>query len=230
MDIDLLETMRTNGAARAFLPDPVPDEAVARILDAARFAPSGGNKQPWRVILVKDQALRAELQESVSLGWREYAAFLAAGLQPFPAAWPGAERADVDLEAARAAEIPLDFCDRLTEHPVVMVVLADLSKLAIADGELDRQSIVGGGSIYPFIQNILLAARSEGLSGVLSTWVCRDELRARELLGVPDGWAIAAVVVLGKPVKQLTKLRRNPVDSFASVDRFAGSPLPAPGS
>jgi nitroreductase len=101
-------------------------------------------------------------------------------------------------------------------------VAVDLRALAITDNGLDRQSIVGGASVYPFCHNILLAARNAGLGGVMTTVLARQEPAARELLHLPDGWALAALVVLGHPVKQLTKLRRDPVESFTTVDRFDG--------
>ena len=106
--------------------------------------------------------------------------------------------------------------------PVVLVVAVELGDLAVSDKDLDRWSIVGGGSIYPFTHNILLAARSRGIGGVLTTFLVRAEDEARGLLGLPDGYALASMAVLGHPVKQLTKLRRNPVEAFTTVDRFDG--------
>jgi nitroreductase len=97
--------------------------------------------------------------------------------------------------------------------------------LAITDIDAEHVSIVGGASIYPFVQNILLAARAEGLGGVLTTFVCRAEAEVREFFRLPPAHTIAALVVLGHPTKHPTKLKRKPVEQFATVDRFDGAPL-----
>lgn len=221
--MELYEAMRTTPATREFTDDPVPDAVLHRILDHARFAPSGGNRQGWRVIVLKDPAVRRRIRDLYVLGWREYMAHVREGLVPFAprehGRWPGPA---VDLEQARETPAPNPFGDHLDEHPVVMVLAVDLHVLATVDNGLDRQSIVGGGSIYPFGHNILLAARNEGLGGVLTSVLARQEPAARELLGLPDQYAVAGLVALGTPVKTITKLRRDPVEDFAVIDRFDG--------
>ena len=82
------------------------------------------------------------------------------------------------------------------------MVLADLRRLAAVDRDLDRYTLVGGASIYPFVWSVLLAARAEGLGGVLTTMTIRREPEMKALLGVPDDFAVAAVVALGHPVHQ----------------------------
>lgn len=79
----VLELMRTMGAVRDFADRPVPDAVLHDILDHARFAPSGGNQQPWHVIIVDDPAVKLAIRELVQLGWREYAAHVRAGVRPF---------------------------------------------------------------------------------------------------------------------------------------------------
>jgi nitroreductase len=106
--------------------------------------------------------------------------------------------------------------------PVLLLLLAELSALACVDNGLDRQSIVGGGSIYPFGHNILLAARNEGLGGVLTSVLTRQEPAVRELIGIPEGYAVAGLIALGHPVRTIRKLRRRPVEQFTTVDRFDG--------
>jgi nitroreductase len=225
--MELVDALRTTGAVRAFTRDAVPDDVVHRILDSARFAPSGGNKQPWRVVLVKDRAVRARLRDLSRTTWREYVALQQAGQRAFALSdrgrWPGPGA--VDLAAARADTTPWPFLDHLDDVPVMLVVLAELPMLAAMDVELDRHGIVGGASIYPFCQDILLAARAEGLGGVLTTFLARQEPAALDALGVPDGWAVAATVVLGHPEHRPTRLRRRPVEAFTTVDRFDGPPL-----
>ncbi len=228
--MDLVDVMRTSGAAREFAPDPVPDDVLHRVLDVARFAPSGGNRQGWRVIVVRDPAVRRRLRDLARLGWREYVAHLEAGVVPFAPTeggrWSGPA---VDLQVARAIDRPAAFVDDLDAVPILLVITVELGALAVLDAGLDRQSIVGGGSIYPFVQNLLLAARNEGLGGVMTTFLCREEPAAKEVLGMPDGVALAAVVALGRPVRQVTRLRRREVEEFTRVDRYDGAPFRVSG-
>jgi nitroreductase len=85
--------------------------------------------------------------------------------------------------------------------------------------------VVPGASVYPFVWNVLLAARNEGYGGVLTTMIVAEEPRVRDLLGVPDSYAIAAVLPLGKPARQVTKLRRRPVVEFTTRERFDAAPF-----
>ena len=102
------------------------------------------------------------------------------------------------------------------------VVLADLRLLAATDRDLGRYTLVGGASVYPFVWSILLAAHAEGLGGVLTTMTVTREPQVRELLSVPDEFAMVAVLALGHPVHRPTRLRRDPVESFATIDSFDG--------
>src|SRR5579862_6200875 len=102
--MELTDALRTTGAVRSFRPEPVADEVVARVLETARFAPSGGNRQAWHVVLVKDPGLRAELRDGYLASWYEYLAQRAAGLTPW---------APVTDEAAEAAAVA-----RAHEQPV----------------------------------------------------------------------------------------------------------------
>lgn len=220
--MELGEVMVTTPATREFTAEGVPDEVLFRILDRARFAPSGGNRQGWHVVVVKDGETRTRVKELYQLSWREYWAQRSAGHVPFA---PGPTRYSqpwVDLDEARATPAPNPFADQLDEHPVVMVVCAELAALAVIDHGLDRQSIVGGASIYPFCHNIMLAARDEELGGVMTTAICREEPALVELLGIPDTHVVAALIALGHPEKQVTRLRRDPVSDFAVIDRFDG--------
>jgi nitroreductase len=224
--MELREVMRSTGAVREFTGEPVPDDVVHGILDTARFAPNGGNRQGWHVMVLRDPAMRARIRDLYGLGWREYVAHTRQQKVPFAPGPDGRWTAPaVDLEAARSTPAPNTFGEHLDTAPVLLVVAVDLTVLAVTDNGLDRQSIVGGASIYPFCHNILLAARDVGLGGVMTTVLARQEPAVRELLHLPGGWALASLLVLGHPVKQLTKLRRDPVESFATVDRFDGVPF-----
>ena len=224
--MDLLEALRGTGAAREFAPQAVPDATVHRLLDTARFAPNGGNRQAWRVVVVRDPEVRRALRDLYLGGWYEYLAMTGAGLTPWaPVTDRRAEAeaiAGAEALAQSAAAGPGGFAEHLDEVPVLLVILADLSRLAAVDRDLERYSLVGGASVYPFVWSLLLAARAEGLGGVMTTMVTRHEDEVRELLHVPPTFAVAAAVALGRPVHQPSRLRRLPVASFATVDRFDG--------
>lgn len=225
--LDLTTALRTTGTVRDFTSDAVDDATLGRVLDTARFAPSGGNKQGWHVIVVRDQSIRSRIQELCTLGWREYVHQSALGVRPFAAddtgRWPGPPG---DLAEMRTRPAPSAFVDGLTDVPVLLIVCVDLRAVAAMDVELDRVRITGGGSIYPFVWSLLLAAHAEGLGGVMTTFLVRQEPAARSLLGLPDHMAIASMVALGHPVRRATKLRRRPVTSFTTIDRFDGPPFP----
>ena len=229
--MELREALRTTGAVREFEAEPVGDDVVYRILETARFAPSGGNRQGWRVVLVKDLQVRAGLRELYLGGWYEYLAQGAAGLVPWaPITDRAAEAKAVEAAAdmARAAQASGGgFAEHLDEVPVLLVVLADLRALAAVDRDLDRYTMAGGASVYPFVWSVLLAARDEGLGGVITTMPIRREAEVKALLHVPDEYVVAAVVALGRPSRQVSKLRRAAVADFAVVDRFGGDPLHA---
>jgi nitroreductase len=227
--VDLVDALRTTGAVREFVDEPVPDEVVFRILDNARFAPSGGNRQGWRVVVVRDSEIRARLRNLYLPGWYEYLALRAAGLTPFaPVTDDGAEQralADAPKVAEAAAAGPGGFAEHLDDVPVLLVLLADLRALAAVDKDLPRYTMAGGASIYPFAWSILLAAREEGLAGVITTMPIRREAEVKQLLEVPDELVVAALLALGRPVHQPRRLTRNEVASFATVDRFTGPAL-----
>jgi nitroreductase len=227
--VELIDALRTTGAVREFEAVEVPDHTVYRLLDTARFAPNGGNRQAWRVIVVKDPAIRRSLRDAYLPGWYEYLAQAAAGLTPWAVVTDRElERRAVagaaDLERA-AAEGPGGFAEHLDRVPVMLVVVADLTRLATVDRDCGHYTMVGGASVYPFAWNILLAARSEGLAGVMTTMVVREESTVKEVLGIPDTASVAALLALGHPVHQPTRLRRIPVEGFATIDRFDGTPL-----
>jgi nitroreductase len=153
--------------------------------------------------------------------WNEYAAIAAAGRTPFTVVEPAA----TTLSSTAPGNVPNDLIDNIAEIPVVLAVAADLSRIAMMDKDLDRPTMTGGASVYPFCWNILLAARERGLGGVITTFASRVEPATGPLLGLPADHALVATVFLGRPVKQLTKLRRQSVETFATVDRFDGPPF-----
>lgn len=222
--MDLRTALSTTGAIRDFTAEPVDDATLVRVLDLARFAPSGGNRQGWRVVVVKDPSVRRRLRDAYLRGWYEYLAQRAAGLTPWsPVADRAVERAALDGAAAIAEQASPDgFAERLDEVPVLLAVVVELDALAAVDRDLDRYTFVGAASVYPFVWNLLLAAREEGLGGVLTTMVIREEPEVLDGLGAGPGTAVAALVALGHPTRTYAKLTRAPVASFTSVDRVDG--------
>ncbi len=228
-DVELIEALRSTGAVREFEDTPVPDSTVYRLLDSARFAPNGGNRQAWRVVVVKDPALRRAMRQAYLPGWYQYLAQVSAGLTPWAVVTDRAlERQSIlgaPALAQAAAEGPGGFAEHFDRVPVMLVLLADLSKLATVDRDCGHYTMVGGASIYPFAWSILLAARAEGLAGVMTTMVVRDEQAVKDQLAIPDTVSVVGVLALGVPVHRPTKLRRDPVGSFATIDRYDGRAL-----
>ncbi|MEE3066777.1 MAG: nitroreductase family protein [Actinomycetota bacterium] len=219
--MELYDAMRSTGAVREFTDDPLPDDVLERILDNARFAPTGGNRQGVRVIVLRDKDTRSALADLGLTAARRYTAQLANGESP----WNPLQPTSLDASAIEAAQVPAQMSAPFREAPVVLMFLLNLVVVAATDQNLDRIAVVPGASVYPFVWNVLLAARNEGFGGVLTTMVVAEEPLAKDLLGIPDSYAIAALVPLGKPVRQLSKLRRRPVSEFATCDRFDGAPF-----
>lgn len=221
--MDLYEVMRTTAAVRDFTDDPLPDGVLHTILENARFAPSGGNRQGTQIVVIRDLDTRERLVEITEPGARRYHAQRAAGETP----WSGYVASRVSEEQVAETRVPSSVTEPLRRAAVVLVVCVDLRTVAALDKELDRVGLVSGGSVYPLVWNILLAARNEGFGGTITTMAIAEEPALKRLLGIPDPFAVAAVVPLGKPVKQLSRLRRVTVDELTHVERWAGGPLQA---
>ncbi len=216
--MDLYEAMRCAPTSRRFRPDPVAREALVRVLDAARFAPSGGNRQGWRVVVVEDAARRAALRDLYLPHWQAY-------LEQTGGALMLAEPERFDPARVRMVRRANEYAERLDEVPVHLVVGVRLEDLAVTDAALPRQSIVGGASVYPFVQNLLLGLRAEGLGAALTTLLVPAEADVRRLLAIPDDVALAAHIGVGhRAEKWPARLARRSVSEFAFAERF-GEPL-----
>jgi nitroreductase len=216
--MDLYEAMRCAPTTRRFKPDPVPAEALTRALDSARFAPSGGNRQGWRVVVVRDPELRGKLRDLYQPGWREY-------MQQTGGARVLADPDSFDAKVVRNVQRADEYANGLDRVPVHLVVGVRLEDLAVTDAKLPRQSIVGGASVYPFVQNLLLALRAEGLGAALTTLLVPAEEEVRRLLEIPEGIALAAHIGVGYRVDPWpSQLARKPVEEFAFGERY-GEPL-----
>jgi nitroreductase len=216
--MELLEAMRCAPTSRRFKPDPVPRELLVRALDSARFAPSGGNRQGWRVVVVEELERRRALRDLYLPRWRAY-------MEQTGAARLLADPEQADSRRARMVRLADEYAQRLDEVPVHLVVGVRLEDLAVTDAELPRQSIVGGASIYPFVQNLLLALRSEGLATAMTTLLVPAEADVRSLLAIPEDVALAAHIGVGYRADPWPgRLSRRPVQEFAFSERF-GEPL-----
>lgn len=217
--MELYEALRSTFAAREFTDDPVPDDVLYRILDNARFAPSGGNRQGAHITVVRAAGTRRRLAELGAPAARRYFAQLTVGENPWNPVLPSAVPQDVIDQT----EVPETFVAPMINAPVVLVVSLDLNVVAALDQGLDRVGLAGGASVYPLVWSILLAARNEGYGGTITTMAIPREDKIRELLGIPDTHAVAAIVPLGKPPHQLTRLRRRSVPEFVTRERFDGA-------
>ncbi len=221
--MELYDVMRTTFAARQYTGEQVPDSVLHEILDNARFAPSGGNRQGNRVIVVRDAATREQLAKLAEPAAKRYVAQIKAGESPWNAVLP------TKVSAAEIANTPAPamLTEPFRAASVVLVIAVDLKLVASMDQDLDRVGVISGGSIYPFVWNVLLAARQAGFGGTITTLAVAEEAKVQALLNIPADFAVSAVVPLGKPVKQLTKLRRRAVDEIATRERFDGAPFTA---
>ena len=216
--MELNEVMRTTFAARDYTGDPLPDDVLYDILENARFAPSGGNRQGNRVIVIRDQATRDKLADLCEPAAKRYAAQIQAGESPWNAVTP----TKVTDDQIAATPAPAALTETHRNASVVLVFVVDLKVVASMDQNLDRIGVISGASIYPFVWNVLLAARQAGFGGTITTLAVAEEPKVQALLGIPADHAVSAVVPLGKPVKQLTKLRRRAVEEIAFRESFDG--------
>jgi nitroreductase len=216
--MDLDEAMRCAPTSRRFKADPVPRERLVRALELARFAPSGGNRQGWRVVAVEDAERRRALRDLYLPHWRAYT-------EQTGAAAMLADPESFDPARVRMVQRADDYATHLDEVPLHLLVGVRLQDLAVTDADLPRQSIVGGASVYPFVQNLLLALRAEGLGAALTTLLVPAEAEVRRLLEIPDDVALAAHIGVGYRADPWPKrLARRPVEEFAFLERF-GEPL-----
>ena len=219
--MELTDVMRTTFACRDFTDDDVSDALLYEIFDTARFAPSGGNRQGNHAIIVRDQAMKELLGEASRPAGKLYTAQNKAGESP----WNSIIPTTVTPEVEAATEVPKHLTEPAKNAPVVLVFAVDLRVVASTDKELERVGVISGGSIFPFVWNTLLAARDKGLGGTITTLAVAQESKLQAALGLSDYMAVAAIVPLGKPKKQLSKLRRRSVEDIEKMERFDGAPF-----
>jgi nitroreductase len=211
--MDLYDAMSTQRAVRRLRPDPIPDDVLARVLAAAVWAPSGANAQPWRIVAVRDPALKQGLADLYRPEWERFAGVYARQIE---AAAP-----DVRPKLERARVAGDHLAANLQDAPVLLVFCFDPRQMAVTDRKLDRVSVVGGASVYPAVQNVLLACVAEGLGCVLTTLHCLREPEVKALLDIPDEWGTAALVPVGYPERTgHGPTDRRPVSELVYQDRW----------
>ena len=221
VEIDLYEAMQTQRAVRRLRPDPIPEDVLRRIFEAATYAPTGGNRQVWRMIAVRDTSTKQQLGQLYVKHWQPYA-------DAYRKSNSGATG-----EAVAAMKRTLAAGDHLAANlgnvTVVVIVCFEAYGLAVTDIDQGRIPVVGGGSIYPAVQNLMLAARAEGVGCVLTTLLCMSEPEVKELLNIPEDWATAAMVPLGYSVGVgYGPISRKPVEDLFFQDSW-GQPIGAAG-
>ena len=191
---ELYDVMSTLRAVRRLRTDPIPDDVLERVLQAACWAPTGGNVQPWRVIVVSSPERKAALAEIYAPEWREYTkgSRTSARLDSL--------EGDARTKWERTLAAGDYLADHLAEAPVILMFVADPRNMAITDAKLDRISMVGGGSVYTAVQNAMLACVAEGLGCTLTTLHCFREPEVKAALDIPEKWATLAMVPIGYPV------------------------------
>ena len=209
---DLYAFLSTTRSIRRISDQPVSDEVLTRIMQAAVWAPSGGNRQPWRIIAVRDRNIKEAIGRLYAKEWEKYVEFNVSKFEGHPPAVVQQVR-DAYASGTRLAE-------SLADIPVLGMFIHDPSALYVTDANLGRHPVVGGASLYPAVQNFLLAARAEGLGGVLTTLVCNRETELRDILKFPTGWGVHAMVPLGYPKGNHGPLTRSPVEEMTSIDQW----------
>ena len=210
---DLYRTMSTLRAVRRLRTDPIPPDVLERVLQAACWAPTGGNQQPWRVVVATDPAVKQGLSDVYGPEWAKYTRGFAKRLEGLPS--------DEVAKWERVIAAGDYLADHLHEAPAILLFCANPMMMAITDAKLDRISMVGGGSVYPAVQNLMLACAAEGLGCTLTTLHCFREDEVKSLLQIPDGWATVAMVPIGYPVgKGNGPITRLPPADMAYRDMF----------
>lgn len=210
---DLYAFLSTTRSIRRISDKPVDPATLERILQAAVWAPSGGNRQPWRMIAVQDRDTKQKLSEIYSAEWATYVDFNMKKVEGMPE--------EVVQQVAAGLAVGTAMAANLANIPVVVLFVHDPSALYVTDANLGRTPVVGGASLYPAVQNLLLAARAEGLGGVLTTLLSASEPAVRELIGFPADWGLYAMVPLGHPQGNHGPLRRAPLSEMVKYDRWS---------
>ena len=200
---DIFETMSTMRAMRRLKPDPVPDDLVHKILQAGQWAPSGGNNQTWRFLVVKDAAIKKQVQGYYKRAYDEVIGPRYASSEPPP----GATKEGYHRQHSAVAYLTEHF----HEAPVWIVA-------CLRDGENPNRG--AGSSVYPAVQNMLLAARALGLGSTLTTRHMMFGKEVDAIFGLPPDVHSYAILPIGWPMGKFGPLGRGPLKDVVYGDRW----------
>lgn len=199
---DIWEVMSTARTIRRFTDEPVADTTLARCLDAARWAPSGANAQGWRFVVLRSPEQRAAVAKAAARALDVIE----------PVYGMSRPAADDNSRRARTYRATYELHDRAGEFTSVLFAQAHYPTAS---------ELLLGGSIFPAMQNFLLAARAQGLGACLTSWASYGgEQLLREAVGIPEGWMVAGHIVVGWPKGKHGPLRRRPLAELVNLDRW----------
>lgn len=201
---DLFEIMQTTRAMRRLKPDPVPDEMIRKILQSATCAPSGGNTQKWRFLVIKDRNIKQQVQV-----WYKRAFHEVIGPRYLTSTPPPGVTREAYTRQHAAVEY---LTDHFHEAPVWIV--------ACLDEGTATPTRSSGASIYPAVQNMLLTARALGLGATLTTRHLLYEKETEAALGLPPGVHSYAIIPIGYPMGKFGPVGRAPLADVAYQDRW----------
>lgn len=204
----LSEAMATQRAIRRLTTDPVDDELVLRLIELALKAPTGSNAQNWEFVVVRDPAVKRKLGNLNRGAWRLYGGI-------------GRRMVKDDPKMLRILNAVQWQADHFEEIPVIVVACLRGPRAYFPPVAATSYY----GSIYPSVQNLLLAARSAGLGAALITLPLWSNFLARRALGLPWSIAPAAVIPLGWPKGRYGPTTRRPVGEVVHLDRFGNQPF-----
>jgi len=213
MPMDVFEALSTTRAVRRFTNEPVSDADIMTCIRAATQAPSGGNIQPWQFLVVTDAATRRALGQVYRRAYERYELALL-GARP-PARTPAEEASFARMRAASR-----DLAEHLGEAPALVLVLMPNISMTLADAEGPLDVGTPFASVYPAVQNLMLAARGLGIGTTLTTVyrIYQDEVR--KICGIPERYEVVALVPMGRPVRPFRVGRRRPAEQVTHWDRF----------
>lgn len=200
---DLWEAMRTNRAFRRFTDEPVDAALLAECLEAATWAPSGGNQQPWRFVVLRSAESRAALQAGASRALDTIKQVYRLDQRP---------AADDTSPRARMARALFDLHEDAAHVPAAVLLCARPLPMTTP--------LLQGANIFPAMQNFLLAARSKGLGTLVTGWHVGGEPELRASVGVPADWDLAGLVVAGWPIGTFGPVRRKPLAQVSALDTW----------
>jgi nitroreductase len=211
--MDMYEGIVTTRAIRRFTDEPVTDEEVVTCIRAAVQGPSGGNIQPWQFLVVTDQAVKADLGDIYR---RAYARYESALLPLVPRFQREEDQDSWDRTLAASRHL----AGHLADASVLVLALMPAISMTLTDDDGDLDVGTPFASVYPAVQNLMLAARSMGIGSALTTVyrIYQDEVRA--LLGIPEQHEVVALVPMGHPAGRVGVARRRPAEAITHWNRF----------